>query len=352
MDPCACARSHRPDPRGSDRADAVEVRCLWRFLVDTATHEVRQAARTRCSRWCSQPVRCGWRRRRRRLSAAAALSGRTGLECLLVAATVLTGAATVGWVGAVVDRERDRRAGRTDRPVAMGRVEPGTVTFATACAVLLLVPLSMANGTAAGLAFLAAVLSLWLYHLALARTVLSPLPWAVSFGLLPAFLSYGGLGGGLHGGPPTIAMTLLTALLGVGLHVLAVLPGLVGDNETGARHLPLRIALRIGAARLLWIATAADRGRRPRDRRHRLHRRPAPVASSRPTRLLRDPPAARQPRGPSRERSSQHRRRSRRPRRARALVVRGELRGPDRPGLQPHRRGGRPLAARSTCSTP
>ena len=28
------------------------------------------------------------------------------------------------------------------------------------------------------------------------------------------------------------------------------------DNETGVRHLPLRIALRTGAARLLWISTA------------------------------------------------------------------------------------------------
>ena len=26
------------------------------------------------------------------------------------------------------------------------------------------------------------------------------------------------------------------------------------DNETGVRHLPLRIALRIGAPKLLWIS--------------------------------------------------------------------------------------------------
>ncbi len=189
------------------------------------------------------------------LTAAAALSGRSGPECLLVAATVLTGQLTVGWINDVVDADRDRRVGRRDKPVAMGWVDPGTVTFATACVFLLVVPLSVANGTVAGIAHIAAVLSAWSYNFWFKRTVLSWLPYAVSFGLLPAFLSYGGLGGGYHGGPPTIAMTVLAALLGIGIHFANTLPDLVEDNETGVRHLPLRIALRIGAPKLLWITT-------------------------------------------------------------------------------------------------
>jgi 4-hydroxybenzoate polyprenyltransferase len=190
------------------------------------------------------------------LTVFAALSGRSAQECALVAGAVLTGQFTVGWINDVVDAERDRKAGRQDKPVAMGWIDPGTVNFATAVMVLLCIPLSIANGTAAGLAHLAAVLSAWLYNLYFKQNVLSWLPYAVSFGLLPAFLSYGGLGGGLHGGPPTIAMTVLAALLGVGIHFLNTLPDLVEDNEAGLRHLPLRIALRIGAPRLLWISTA------------------------------------------------------------------------------------------------
>lgn len=190
------------------------------------------------------------------LTIAAALSGRSGPECLLVGATVLTGQLTVGWVNDLVDRDRDRSVGRRDKPIAMGWVDPGTVSFAVACAVLLVIPLSMANGTAAGIAYLAAVLAAWLYNFRVNRTVLSWLPWAVSFGLLPAFLSYGGLGGGLHGGPPTLAMTVLAALLGIGIHFLDTLPDLVEDNRTGVRHLPLRIALHTGAAKLLWISVA------------------------------------------------------------------------------------------------
>lgn len=190
------------------------------------------------------------------VSIAAALTGRPGLEVGLVALTVLAGQLSVGWLNDVVDRERDREVGRRDKPVAMGWVDPGTVVFATACAVLAVVPLSVANGTYAGIAHLAAVASAWLYNLWFKRTALSWLPYAVSFGLLPAFLSYGGLGGGMHGGPPTIAMTVLAALLGVGIHVLNTLPDLVEDKQTGVRHLPLRIALRIGAPRLLWLSIA------------------------------------------------------------------------------------------------
>jgi 4-hydroxybenzoate polyprenyltransferase len=188
------------------------------------------------------------------LAAAAALTGRSALEVGLVALTVLTGQLTVGWLNDVVDRHRDQQAGRLDKPVALGWIDPGTVTFAISVAVLAVVPLSIANGTYAGLAHLGAVASAWLYNLWFKKTVLSWLPYAVSFGLLPAFLSYGGLGGGMHGGPPTWAMTVLAALLGIGVHFLNALPDLVQDNETGVRHLPLRIALKIGAPKLLWIS--------------------------------------------------------------------------------------------------
>ena len=50
-------------------------------------------------------------------------------------------------------------------------------------------------------------------------------------------------------------MTLLAALLGVGVHLLVALPGLVADNAEGVRHLPLRLALKLGATRLLLLAS-------------------------------------------------------------------------------------------------
>ena len=53
-------------------------------------------------------------------------------------------------------------------------------------------------------------------------------------------------------------MTVLAALLGVGVHVLRALPGLVADNEDGWRHLPLRLALRTGAPRLPRAGAASS----------------------------------------------------------------------------------------------
>ncbi len=189
------------------------------------------------------------------LAAAATLSGRSGNEVALVALTVLTGQATLGWFNDVLDRRRDHDAGRQRKPVALGWIDPGTVAFAASCGLLLVVPLSVSNGTAAGLAYLGSLACGALSDLFLRRTVLSWLPWAVGFGLLPAFLSYGGWGGGVHGGPPTVAMVVLAALLGVGVHFAATLNDLVDDNQAGIRHLPLRLALRIGAVPLLWITT-------------------------------------------------------------------------------------------------
>lgn len=51
-------------------------------------------------------------------------------------------------------------------------------------------------------------------------------------------------------------MTVLAALLGVGIHVLLAVYGLVADHEEGWRTLPVRLGLRLGAGRLLALASA------------------------------------------------------------------------------------------------
>ena len=87
--------------------------------------------------------------------------------------------------------------------------------------------------------------------------MLSWLPWALSFALYPAYLSYGGWGGGAEGSAPTLAMTAVAAALGVGVHVVTSLHGLVDDHDADRHHVPLRLALRVGAPRLLLLAVAS-----------------------------------------------------------------------------------------------
>jgi 4-hydroxybenzoate polyprenyltransferase len=188
--------------------------------------------------------------------AAALFGGRDWKELLLVGGTVFVGQLTIGWVNDIADRKRDKQVGRDDKPIAMGWVHASTAAWTTAYATCALVPLAMSNGTEAGAAYLIGVLVGWVGSRILRRSVLSWLPIAVSFALIPAFLSYGGYGGGSQGDPPTIALTVVAALLGIGVHFLSSLPDLVGDNTTGMRHLPLRLAKRTGATKLLWITVA------------------------------------------------------------------------------------------------
>jgi len=185
------------------------------------------------------------------VTAAAGLAGRSTSGVAVVLATVLAGQAVLGWHNDLVDRERDTRHDRTEKPLVSGAVEPGTAWFAMACGVLLVVPLSIANGVTPGL------LHLGLLLLALAtnagllrRTPLSWVTWAATFALWPPFLSYAGSLAAV----PTASVTVLSALLGVGVHVALALPGLVADNQDKSRSFPLLIALKIGAPKLL-VAT-------------------------------------------------------------------------------------------------
>jgi 4-hydroxybenzoate polyprenyltransferase len=189
------------------------------------------------------------------MTVAAALAGRPSRELLLILGTVLVGQVILGWFNDLVDRRRDARHQRTGKPLADGRLDPGTVWFCLALAVFLVVPLSVGNGLYAGSAYLVSLaiglLGQWVW---LRKGFLSWLPWAASYALYPAFLSYGGWGGQERGAPPELLITGLAALLGIGVHLLTALWGLVPDNEDRWTYLPLKLGLKVGASRLLWLA--------------------------------------------------------------------------------------------------
>ena len=107
----------------------------------------------------------------------------------------------------------------------------------------------------AGCLYLGSVAIGLLGNLVLREGFLSWLPWAASYALMPAYLSYGGWGGEALGDPPQPAMVALAAMLGVGVHVLRALWGLVADHADGWTYLPLRLGLRLGASRLLAVAS-------------------------------------------------------------------------------------------------
>ena len=81
--------------------------------------------------------------------------------------------------------------------------------------------------------------SAWAYNLGLKATAWSWLPYAVSFGLLP---SVAGLAPGSDGLPWWV--NAAGALLGVGAHLVNVVPDLADDAATGVRGLPHRLGAR------------------------------------------------------------------------------------------------------------
>ncbi|SEC40133.1 4-hydroxybenzoate polyprenyltransferase [Nocardioides exalbidus] len=188
------------------------------------------------------------------LAAAAAVAGRPLREVALVGGTVLVGQSVLGWADDLADRRRDARH-RPEKPLGNESLDPGTVWFAIACAVLLVVPLAVANGREAAAAYLTLLAVSAVGDRLLHATVLSFVPWVVGFALYPVFLAHGGWGGSGTTTPPTPTLVALAAALGLGVHVLLALPGLVHDHEEGERSLPLRLALRTGTPRMLVIAS-------------------------------------------------------------------------------------------------
>jgi 4-hydroxybenzoate polyprenyltransferase len=185
------------------------------------------------------------------LAVGAGASARTSA---LVAAAVGTGQLSIGWSNDWVDAARDVAVGRTDKPVAAGAVSRRAVGAAAALAAVAAVPLSLALGVAAAPANLVGVASGWAYNLGLKSTSWSWLPYAVTFGLLPAVVTLA-----LPGSPVPPPWALAAgALLGVGAHLVNELPDLADDAATGVRGLPHRLGRRASSLLAPAVLTAAS----------------------------------------------------------------------------------------------
>ena len=211
------------------------------------------------------PDRARARRRRRRSP------GAPRREVGLVFATVLVGQAILGWHNDLVDRTRDRgrrapaqagrrRAARPGHGVVRARLRACCSSYRCRW------PTALIAGSAYLLALLVGLLGNVLLRTRLA--VLAALGGVVRASTRRSSRTAAGAATAL-GDPPEIAVTVLAGALGVCVHVLRALPGLVADNRDGSAHLPLRIALRIGAPRLLCLTIAVTRAGRRRPGRGR-----------------------------------------------------------------------------------
>jgi 4-hydroxybenzoate polyprenyltransferase len=185
----------------------------------------------------------------------AILAGRPAREAGIVLVTVLVGQAIIGLHNDLVDRRRDAAHEAPGKPLADGRLSVADGWTALILLVLLLIPLAITTGIVAGFIYMGSVAIATLGHVLFRTSPLALWSWAVSFGMFPAYITYGGWGGQAMGGPPETAMVVLFALLGIGIHVIRSVWGLVADHQDGWTHLPLKLGLKLGATRLLAVAT-------------------------------------------------------------------------------------------------
>jgi 4-hydroxybenzoate polyprenyltransferase len=188
------------------------------------------------------------------VTAASFAAGRRMPGLVLVAVTVLIGQLSVGWSNDARDADRDLRAGRVEKPTVRGLVTARQLRVAAALAVLLAVPLSfLAAGVLGGLAHIVALASAWSYNLWLKTTRLSPLPYALSFGLIPAFVTYGLT----PPAAPAVWVTVACAAMGAGAHLANALPDLDSDREISAGGLVAALGARVSTALALAAMVVA-----------------------------------------------------------------------------------------------
>ncbi len=170
--------------------------------------------------------------------------GRGAVGSVLVLLAVLSGQLSIGWANDAFDADRDRRAGRWDKPVVRGWISARTLWMAAALAAAACVPLSfLAGGVVGGAAHILAVASAWAYDLRLKTTAWSFVPYMVSFGLVAPFLTYG-LDPPQAPAPWAVA-TL--SLLGLGAHLANGIPDIDGDLATETQGIVGRLGRPVSA---------------------------------------------------------------------------------------------------------
>jgi 4-hydroxybenzoate polyprenyltransferase len=182
--------------------------------------------------------------------AAQPLDQRLWLVVLAVAGSqIFTGA-----TNDLVDAARDMAAGRAEKPLAAGDLTPNVALWIASAGLGTQLVASLWLGTLPLLLGLAAAFSAATYNLALSRTPLSPLPYLVSFGILPLWVA-AGVGVELERVLPAVP---LAAAFAAAAHLANTLRDFDVDAANGSRSLAQVIGRH--NTRMLAIGCAAAVG--------------------------------------------------------------------------------------------
>ncbi|CAB5017311.1 MAG: hypothetical protein F2892_06045 [Actinobacteria bacterium] len=171
---------------------------------------------------------------------------------LLLLVTVLIGQLSVGWSNDAFDAHLDAVSGRAGKPTVVAHVTARRLWIGAIVALASSVALSwLVAGLIGGSLHVFALAMAWLYNLRLSRTSWSWLPYALAFGAVPGFVSYG-----LDGQPPSWWATACFAIIGVSAHLANALPDLELDVAAGRGGSAVRLGRRRSVL-VCWTLLAA-----------------------------------------------------------------------------------------------
>jgi 4-hydroxybenzoate polyprenyltransferase len=159
------------------------------------------------------------------------------IDSLRVAIAIFAGQLVVGWSNDFIDAPLDIAAQRTKKPIVSKEINPEqlkkSIVFALVAAVLL--SLFSPLGLTGTLIHFLGILSATLYNLKLKPTILSPLPYIVSFGALPWAIYLPA------GNQPPLWLFIDFMLIAVAFHFFNVLKDFQWDINQGVLGLPQRL---------------------------------------------------------------------------------------------------------------
>ncbi|MFM8516224.1 MAG: UbiA family prenyltransferase [Actinomycetota bacterium] len=162
------------------------------------------------------------------------------------------GQLSVGWSNDAFDAPLDKRSHRLDKPTVALGISSRALWAAAVTALVIACALSwLVAGAIGGSWHVFALAMAWLYNTVLSRTWWSWLPYALAFGSIPAFLTYG-----LDGQPPLLWLTAVCAIVGVSAHVANALPDMELDRQADVNGFVMSMG-RTRATWLCWILLVA-----------------------------------------------------------------------------------------------
>lgn len=169
-------------------------------------------------------------------------------QSLQISLAILAGQCVVGWTNDLVDLPLDRAAGRSKKPLVAGKITTAQLKRAIFVALFFATLLSLLSplGLVGTLVHALGLLSATFYNLKLKKTLLSVLPYVISFGSLPWAIY---LSAGKH---PPLWLVLGFIFISSAFHFLNVLKDLDTDIAQGVLGLPQRV----GRAGSLGISLA------------------------------------------------------------------------------------------------